>query len=529
MIISENLYPSDLLENKRYRLHLLQKAQNNHLLQVLLKQKCQEDILFFINTFGWTYDPRMEPSDIPFITYQYQDDALLTLVTCIETEQDAWIEKSRDMGFSWMMVALQAYGFISGWSSLYGSYKEDYVDSKGDMDSHFERLRFFLNKLPYWLLPQDMTDTYMNISSQESHCSVTGDAGQNFGTGGRRKFIVLDEFALWQNDKKAYRKTKDIARCRIFGGTPEGKYNVYGQVMTKTGDYADLDVVRIRLHWTLHPKKDLEWYEHQKKTRTPLDIAKELDISYEDSVTGAVYPEFNQRVMITRDVPFNPKLPLFTAWDFGRDMNAVIWLQKDWLSEQVFVIDSYQVMHKPIEYLASFITGKQEVDEETGLPFEYDDEEKRKIDLHRDWLPAYAMHCGDPYNGGSVQTNARSSIKQILRRYGINIVTKRDSSLEDRIRRVHLLLPRLSVDKNQYNLLQAMSQSRYPDDTKSMTREKTKPIHDVYSHFRTAMEYFADNEPSKDPYKPREKQEHRLAFNPLTGESVNTQRASMLD
>lgn len=519
-INSENLYPSEIEENKRYRLDVLIKAQDDPVLQALLKKKCEEDILFFINTFGWTYDPRQEPSDLPFITYQYQDDALLTLVSCIEHERDAGIEKSRDMGFSWMMVALQAYGFLVGWSSLYGSYKEDYVDSNGDMDSHFERLRYFFQKLPAWLLPDDMEYTYMSITSKKTHCGISGDAGQNFGTGGRRKFIILDEFALWQHDKKSYRKTKDIARCRIIGGTPEGKYNVYGQIMTKTGEYEHVDMERIRLHWSLHPKKTLEWYEAEKRRRTPLDVAKELDISYEDSVTGAVYPEFTERAQI-RYTDFNPKLPLFTAWDFGRDMNAIIWVQKDWYTNTVYIIDTYQVMNKPIEYMASFITGEPVIDEATGMPFLYDDEELRMIDKHKDWLPAYAFHCGDPYNAGSVTTNARQSIKQKLREYGIEIITRTGTSVEERIRKAHLLIPRLVVDKNQFHFIQAITQSRYPDETKSMTREKTKPIHDVYSHFRTAFEYFADNEPSQDPFKPRDKTKYKApVINYVTGEAM---------
>ena len=44
-------------------------------------------------------------------------------------------------------------------------------------------------------------------------------------------------------------------------------------------------------------------------------------------------------------------------------------------------------------------------------------------------------------------------------------------------------------------LFRSVSQSRYPDETKQMTSEKTKPIHNEFSHFRTALEYFADNEP----------------------------------
>lgn len=520
------VYPKDHLENKRFRLELLMKADRDENLQKLLVQKCQQDILFFVNVFCWTYNPRIEPSVIPFITYEYQDDTLLKLKHAIEHGEDVFIEKSRDMGVSWMFVALQAWGLLKKYSSLYGSYKEDYVDSKGDMDSHFERLRFQLDRMPKWLYPQDVMSTYMNISSKTLGCNIAGDAGANFGTGGRRKFVIHDEFALWADDKKAFRKTKDVTNCRIFAGTPEGKFNIYGMVMTNHEDYKHLNIFKIRLHWTLHPLKTQEWYEEEKKKRTKLDIAKELDISYEDSVTGAVYPEFMERVQI-REVYFNPKLPLYTAWDFGRDMNAVIWVQKDFDTNTLYIIDAYQVPLKPIEYLAAFVTGVPTIDDVTGLPFNYDAEEQEIIRCHVPWIPAYAGNFGDPYNGASIQTNARSSTVDILARYHIPVTLNRTSSLEERIRKTHLALPRIVVDSVLHDFIQSLVQSRYPSDTRSMTTEKTKPIHDRCSHFRTALEYFIDNEPLKP--KAVRQQQPQTTYNPLTGERIVVARAGRRD
>ena len=488
-------YPKALDENKRFRLEVILKAKNNPKLQALLLQKCLNDILFFVNVFGWTYDPRVEPSILPFITFEYQDDTILKLVYAIENREDVFIEKSRDMGMSWMLVVLQVWGWLKGWSSLYGSYKEDYVDSKGDMDSHFERIRFTIERLPKWLVPQDTTPTYMNISSKELNCNIAGDAGVNFGTGGRRKFVVMDEFPLWQDDKKAFRKTKDITNCRIIGGTPEGKYNVYGQVMTNAPDYQHLNIVRIRLHWSLHPNKDQAWYEEQKSKRTKLDVAKELDISYEDSVTGKVYPEFTERATFQK-LEYNPALPLYCGWDFGKDMNAIIWTQKDFATNKVYLLDAYQVPNKPIEFMASFVLGIPINDPVTKTPFVYDDEELKIIERHAIWKAVYAGHWGDPFNGNATQTNARSSIKQSLAQFDIHVSCRTTgTSLEERIRKAHLIFPRLIVNTDCYDFMQSIVHSKYPDDTKQMTTEKTKPVHDRSSHFRTAFEYFVDNEP----------------------------------
>lgn len=487
-------YPTSVEENKRYRAHVLMTAKDNPVLQEILREKSRRDILFFVNTFCWTYNPRVTPTIIPFVTYPFQDDTLLSLVSAIENGTEVAIEKSRDMGASWMMVVLQVWGLLNGYSSLYGSYKEDYVDSKGDMDSHFERIRYVLEKLPKWFMPSDISQTYMNISSKTLGGDISGDSGQNFGTGGRRRFVIMDEFALWQFDKKAFRKTKDITNCRIFLGTPEGKFNVYGQVMTNGEDYKHLSIERIRLHWTLHPLKDEAWYEEEKKKRTKLDVAKELDISYEESVTGAVYPEFQERVTI-KSVPYDPLLPLYTSWDFGRDMNAIIWWQKDFHTNRLKIIDCYQKKNVPIEFMVSFIYGKPVVDSATGQHFVYDHKEQELMKRHKPWESSYVRHYGDPYNADAIQTNTRSSIRMILRGHGVEITTNTDTSLENRIRKTHLALPRIDIDEACIDVIQAMIQSRYPDDTKGMTREKTKPIHDFYSHLRTCFEYFIDNEP----------------------------------
>jgi len=54
--------------------------------------------------------------------------------------------------------------------------------------------------------------------------------------------------------------------------------------MTNHPDYSHIQIKKFRLHWRLHPLKTQEWYEKQKKQRTKLEVAQELDISYDNSV-----------------------------------------------------------------------------------------------------------------------------------------------------------------------------------------------------------------------------------------------------
>ena len=507
------------IENKRFRVNVLQKCEDPNVRAMVL-EKCKRDPIFWIDTFAWTNDPRLNKSDLPFVTYDYQEETILKLIDDIEKGRDVWGEKSRDMGWSWMLVAVSTYGFLfRGWSSLYGSYKEDYVDENGNMDSFFERCRYVIARTPSWMKPDDLISKYMGISSKKLGCEIAGDSGENFGTGGRRKFVMLDEFALWQYDSKALRKTKDVTECRIFGGTPEGEFNVYGKMLTGHRDYAHIDFDKITLHWTLHPEKSKglkrvdtgeeltskegfelwklgvamtsEWYEEEKNKRTELDVAKELDIDYIGSVTGAVYPRFTDNVKIG-DYPFNPDLPLYTSWDFGLDMNATIWVQKDFRTNAIYVISAHQKPNVEVKSFGAYVSG----DPIAGYDYDKKDEEIMK--KHETWGFAYVNHFGDPYNARNRSTvDIKSTIETELKSVGVHLTIKEGSKVSERIKKTEVALKRMHVDKDCVEFIQAIIQSKYPEtkDNSQNTRPKELPIHNYCSHYRTALEYFVDNEP----------------------------------
>lgn len=154
------IYSKNPDENLRQRVKLLLAAKDNIELQQIIKRKCSEDPIFFFNMFLFTFKPKAvgdewepENPNIPFITFPFQDEYIRDIIWCIENSQDNSTEKSREMWFSWMILgAAGVWGWIfRWWSWLIGSYKEDYVDTKGDMDSSFERLRYMLERLPEWM------------------------------------------------------------------------------------------------------------------------------------------------------------------------------------------------------------------------------------------------------------------------------------------------------------------------------------------------------------------------------------------
>lgn len=485
------IYSKEEEVNLEQRINLIKNASKDVKVQETLKQIFAEDILAFFNLALWTYDPRSSDKKIPFITYPFQDDYLLWLDKIYKTPEDGLTEKSRDMGVSWMILGflLHKWLFEKGFNALIGSYIEDLVDNK-TMDSHFGRLRFLINNLPEFLYPEknnDSKNVYMRLENKINGNSIVGYAPtDNFSRQGRYSVIWADEFAFWQRGRTAWTAMGDASKCRLVSSTPNGKGNKFADLALKS------KISKQTLHWRLHPLKTEQWYQDECSRRTPEEIAQELDINYNKSVIGRVYPEFCER-NYDEVQAYNPTQPLYVAWDFGLDAVAMIWLQVDQKDYTVRIIDSYTNSNKTIDFYVPFITG--EIKTIQGIPgYEYSDEEYIKIQKHRNWQPA--IHYGDPTGSNRDRARGTSWIAD-LRKYGITVNTNpSEFDLKTRIHKTKLLIRRLVVDKSLTDFIDAMENCRYPDrgEDSQSTAPIDKPIHDWTSHYRTALEYYAVNE-----------------------------------
>src|SRR3990167_2650885 len=300
------LYPANYDENARYRLEMLVKIQKSPLLKAHVKRLCEKDILFWVNTFVFTYNPRRTPSAIPFVTYKYEDKLILEIVDRIKNQKDILVDKSRDMGVTWCILLVFTWYWQFGGEGadfLVGSRKEQYIDVMGNMDTLLEKVRFILRNQPEWLLPNGFSWTnhsnYMKIINPRTKNSIVGEAtNNNFSRGGRRRSIFFDEFAFWECDAAAWRASAVSTNCRIVVSTPCGFNNQFAKLRWS----GMIDVKT--LHWRLHPEKDQAWYENECKRRNndAVEIAQELDINYEGSEEGVLF-EFAELKKATRNEP----------------------------------------------------------------------------------------------------------------------------------------------------------------------------------------------------------------------------------
>lgn len=256
--------PKGLADNIRYRRKVLQLAQDSYEAQRELWIACSRDILFYINVFGYTYNPKLMGNPfIPMITWPYQDEAIFKLQQCIEKGEDALIEKSRDMGASWLVMFLMKHDwhFNPGASLKAYSRKEDLVDRAGDSDSLFWKIDFMLSMDPSWLRPQmgENDRVRLMFKNKTMRSTIAGEStNSNAGRGGRSKWIFGDEWAAVENGDEIDTATADNANCRIFGSTPQGVGNsFYRKSLT--------NIVKITMHWSLHPEKRKGLYRPTSK------------------------------------------------------------------------------------------------------------------------------------------------------------------------------------------------------------------------------------------------------------------------
>ena len=264
--------PKEPAANRRFRRALITEAGRDPQAAAQIRTMCAEDLLFYVNAFGWTYDPRSTVPVTPFLTYAFQDEAMLELVDCVERGRDAAMPKSRDMGASWMALTVLEWfwHFRPNLSFLLISRNEDYVDKRGNPKALFWKIDFLHENMPNWLLPsgrwlldKDPGRKLLHLRNTDNGSvidgeSTTGDAGR----GDRRTAMLVDEHSAFElNDGfRVLRATRDTTKCRIFNATPQGANTGFYEVVHKTNAKV------LRLHWSSHPEKARGLYTTNETT-----------------------------------------------------------------------------------------------------------------------------------------------------------------------------------------------------------------------------------------------------------------------
>ena len=365
--------PVEYLANVRYRRMVVEKASKDKAFKKNIIRMCEEDPLFYIYTFVWTYNPKNEgtylPIRVPFLRWEYQEEAFKEVFAALG-EDDMIVEKSRDMGASWIFLLAfhWVWKFKRDRSFLITSRNEDLVDKTGDSDCLFWKLDFIDENLPSWLKTKGLYRIDMHIENKENKCTIDGVAATGeIARGGRRTAVLIDEFASFKiNDGyKVLMATRDATECRFFNSTPKGAGNAFYDA-TKLKD-----IRKLRMHWTAHPLKRAglykreenkpvelldkgyvypkgyefiddgkirsKWYDREEgRCVNKVEIAQELDIEY----SGSDYQFFDSRTidkLISESIPpvlhgnvlYDPITHQCSGFDENKRGNFWMWEKLD--------------------------------------------------------------------------------------------------------------------------------------------------------------------------------------------------------
>lgn len=277
----------------QHRIDKLQQIRANPELLQPLKQFYKENPAQFIIDWGMTFDPRNVerglPSNIPFVLFQKQEEWINWFMDNWKNRENGLTEKTRDIGMSWLTVALASTVclFNEGIVVGFGSRKEEYVDKLGSPKSLFWKARMFIDMLPKefkggW----DSTKhaPHMRIMFPGTNSVITGESGDGIGRGDRTSFYIVDESAFLERPMLVEASLSATTNCRQDVSTPNGLNNPFAQKRHSS------KVKVFTFHWRDDPRKDDDWYQKQLDTLDPITIAQEIDINYSASVDGILIP-----------------------------------------------------------------------------------------------------------------------------------------------------------------------------------------------------------------------------------------------
>lgn len=469
---------------------------------------CKNDCKFFLNNFSWIMNARADGADnkeTMFLLYPYQEYAVDEIVKAVMGGYDLPIEKSRDMGLSWLLIGIFIWGWhFHAWDLLVGSQKFENVDAVGNIKALIPKARYFIERMPSWMRPKlkfRVTDKTGMLIHPSNGAVFAGESNNtNFGRSDRRKAILFDEFSSWVlTDKAAWQSCASTTSCRIPLSTPNTRgtnchfYTILENAKKKKLPY-------LTFHWSLNPvfnkglginkegKLISPWYENEINRATDIsEVYQELDIDFDASTAGLVYPGFDIREQVSDDVTYDPDLPLYCGWDFGLDTTAIVWVQPDEANGVVNIIDEYQ----------NDGTTKEGADI------------MHYINIVNNKPYKKAIHFGDPFSGENRSLAARGqSNASILRRNGLVFKSKR-TRIDTRIAAARNIIKKLRVSSVCEFFIEMMVSWQMVTPRVGSKNGKV-PKHDEYSHEGEAFSYYAFNKKMRESlYKKDNKKDNR--------------------
>ena len=288
--------------------------------------------------------------------------------------------------------------------------------------------------------------------------------------------VVLDEYA--QMAPKTWSEVlrpaiADRGGFAIFIGTPKGRNNFF-QLYEAGLDDPEWFVTMLKASDT--GVVDPDELRRLKSAMSEDEYAQEFECSFQAANAGAYYGKQMTEAAprITR-VPWEPKVPVTTAWDLGIDDATSIWFCQQ-VGKEVRLIDYYENSGEGLPHYAAQLKAR---------PYVYGD------------------HLL-PHDAQVKELGTGMSRVEVLQGYGINPTVVPMQRVEDGINAVRMLLPRCywDAEKCAQGVLALQEYSR--DWVDKLETWRASPRHDKWSHGADAFRYLAIGlQPPNDGTEPQ--------------------------
>lgn len=282
---------------------------------------------------------------------------------------------------------------------------------------------------------------------------------------------VLDEFGdmdptVWSlvirpalSDRKGW---------AVFIGTPKGK-NTFHTLWTLAED--DPAWFRLNLKASETGLLDEAELKDARRTMSEDEYAQEYECSFEAAIRGAYYgKEMNDAEARIASVPYDPRLPVHTAWDLGVADSTVIWFVQA-VGRETRFIDCLKGEGVGLDWYA-----------------------KRLAERDYVWGNHYLPHDVEVRELGTGKSR-----KEVLQALGIRATVCPNIPIADGIQAVRMMLPTCWFDKDKCKAgIEALRMYRRDYDEKRQ-EFRVSPFHDWTSHYADAARYFAVGHRDRSP------------------------------
>lgn len=278
--------------------------------------------------------------------------------------------------------------------------------------------------------------------------------------------VVLDEYG--DMDPRAWSEVirpmlSDRQGWAVFMGTPKGRNDFHRQHERSKSDAEWFSVTLKASDTRILPEAELA---SARRDMSEDQYAQEYECSFEAAVVGAYYGKLMGQLDTDKrigNLPWEPALPVYTAWDLGIGDPTAIWFAQQ-IAKEIRLIDYYEAADQGMAHYAKIIKEKPYV---------------------------YAEHIVPSDAAAKLQDEHGKTRVEILASLGIKVRVLGQNKIDDGIEAVRVLLPKCWFDAGKCaHGIEALRQYRKAWDEK-LKVFKDHPLHDWTSHPADAFRYLA--------------------------------------